>query len=239
MWNLDDFKLGVGTSNAQIAEKINRRYFLCEQKIDIYKAKAQMEMYRLKKMKGKTPEGKEDLIEIQPTYIPTFIIDGEHEIKYLRKNSLNFPLEDDVIAINIGESIFNLNDLRKIKGNTYEIDFLEMVSHKNTDKLVFDKDGKEFQEKDIPKYEKIDETLLKEILDKNEIIKSSINEIKLIETFKKSLMKPSQDNVRTIEENITINLDIILRAIFTGDIKIMDKTKTMQIDSVNGKTENL
>jgi hypothetical protein len=236
MWNLEDFKLGVGTSNAQIEENINRRYFLCEQKVDIYKAKAKMEMYRLKKMKGKSSDVKEDLIEIEPTYIPTFIIDGEHEIKFLRKNSIHFPLKDDVVVINIGDSIFNLNDLRKTK-NAYEIDFLEMVSHKNVGKLVFDKEGKEFQEKDIPKYKEIDELLLKEILDKNQIIKSSINEIRLVETFKKSLMKPSQDNVRTIEENITINLDIILRAVFTGDIKIMDKIKTMQIDSIDGKTE--
>ena len=237
MWKLEHFKLGVGTSNAQIEEQIIYNYYLCDEKMDRYKAKSQMEVLRLKKTKGKTLETPyEDQIILEISYIPSFIIDGEHEIKYLRKNMTQLALLEDVIAINIGESIFNINDLRQLKDKKYQIDFIELVSHKNTNKLAFDHKGNSIKETEIPKYHKLDEEATKEILEQNLIIKTSISEKTIIENLKRALMKPAADNIRTIEEKITITVDIILRAIYKGSIKIFDKTKTMEIDSVSGES---
>lgn len=238
MWNLEDFKLGVGTSNAQINEEINRRYFLCDEKVDRYKARTQMEMFRLKKMKDDTAESKkEDQIKLKIFYNPYFIISGKHEIKHLRKGFQTLSLQEDVLAINIGDSIFNINDLPRAKNGLYQLNYIEMVGKENENRSIFDAKGREIKENDIPKYNKIDDKLLNEIMKGNQIDQSSINEKKLIETFKRSLMKPSEENIRTIEENITINLDIILRTRFEGTIRIYDKTKEMIIDSVSGKSK--
>ncbi|MBD3230456.1 MAG: hypothetical protein GF329_19910 [Candidatus Lokiarchaeota archaeon] len=238
MWNLEDFKLGVGTSNAQINEEINRRYFLCNEKVDRYKARTQMEIYRLKKMKGDSVESKkEGQINLEVLYKPYFIISGKHNIIHLRKGSDTISLREDVLAINIGDSIFNINDLPRTKNDLYQLNYAELVGKKNENQLIFDSEGREIKENDIPKYKKIEDQLLDKIINEKQIDQTSINEKKLIVNFKKSLMKPSEENIRTIEEKITINLDIILRARYKGTITIYDKNKEMIIDSVSGKSK--
>ncbi|MHA1757180.1 MAG: hypothetical protein ACTSVV_10455, partial [Promethearchaeota archaeon] len=234
MWSINDFKLGADPSNVQISEEITPQYYICKEKVDRYVAKTRMEEFRLKKMKGLSPSSeREDQIDFEVIYTPYFKMHGIHEIKHLRKNELQIPLKEDVIAFNIGESVFDISDLKHLDNNIYEINVMELVSHRNVGDAFLNDKGEPIKEKDIPEYRPIDEQLIEEILEK-ELIRTNINEKMLIENFKVSILKLAENNVRTIEENLTIDLHIILRARYIGIIKIKNKTKKMVIDSVTG-----
>ena len=237
MWSLEDFKIGTGPSNVPINQDVKPVYFLCKQKIDQYVAKTRMEAFRLKRLKSDNLEkARVDQIELDVAYVPYFILEGTHEIKHLRKNTIQIPLKEDVIAMNIGETILNKTDLKQSKDGMYETNVMELVSHVNSDRLIFNEVGKPMKEKDIPDYQPMEESLKEEILDKQQI-KAEINENLLLENFKTSILKPSQNNIKTIEENLNVMLKIILRAYFIGKIKIKDKTKIMSLDSVTGESK--
>ena len=237
MWSLDDFKIGTGPSNVPVKQEVKPVYFLCKQKIDQYVAKTRMEAFRLKRIKSDSIEkARVDQIDLEISYIPYFILEGSHEIKHLRKNVLQIPLKEDVIAMNVGETILNKDGLKQLKDGIYETNIMELVTHVNSDRLVLDETGKQMKEKDIPDYELIDEKLKEEILDKHQI-RADINEDLLLENFRTSILKPSQNNIKTLEENLIVTLKIILRAYFIGKIKIQDKKKIMSLDSVTGESK--
>ncbi|NHI93366.1 MAG: hypothetical protein EAX96_12845 [Candidatus Lokiarchaeota archaeon] len=237
MWSIDDFKIGTGPSSVQIKQEIKPVYYLCKQKIDQYIAKTRMEAFRLKRAKTDSQSNeKEDKIDLEISYTPCFILEGTHEIKHLRKNVLQIPFQDDIIAINIDETIIYKKDLKQSKDKSYEINITELVTHKNSNRLILDAQAKSIKEKDIPDYDLLDKNTVEEILDKQQI-QADISEDLLIENFKTSILKPSQNNIKTLEENLNINLKIILRAKFIGKIRVNDKLKMMTIDSVTGESK--
>jgi len=237
MWSIDDFKLGTGPSNVQIQENVQPTYYICKEKFDKYVAKTQMEEYRLKKMKGGiSSQESQDQIVFDVLYTPNFIIEGTHEIKHLRKSLIHQQFAEDVIAVNIGDAILKLEDLEQLRDGTHQITMLELVSHKNSNKIILDDYGKPMKEKDIPEYQPLEAGRREEILEKEQI-SIKINEKLLIDNFKTSLLKPSQDNIKTLEENLDIEIKIILRGTYIGTITVQGKTKKIAIDSVTGESK--
>lgn len=231
----DYFDIEDIDSGSQMKQKIVRSYYTCKEKVDRYIAKTRMEEKRVKKVKdGMSDFNRQDPIDFQVSYVPYFIVSAEHEIKYLRKNYIRAQLDANVLALKIKEATFNRTDLQQIEDGAFQVNVLELVSHKNTDKIILDSKGKQIKEKEIPEFLPLNEQQYNAILEKQQISKSSLNESIMIENLKTSTIKRPQESIKTVSESITIDLNTILRAKYIGSFNLGKKPIEMTIDSVTG-----
>ena len=222
-----------------IEEEITYKYYVCKQICDKYSAKTKMEEKRLKGMKIMPGAEKKNVegIEFKTIYIPFFILEGNYSIIYLRRKKYSLPIDPNVQAIKINESIINLDKMVRVKPNELDLEVIEKLKVDYNEELVLDKEMNAIQEKNIPYYNEIDENLYKEYASNNEIEKSKYPQNYFIEKLKEKVIKRPSDTIRTLEETFKADVKIILKPTYEGIFEHKGRIVKMIVDGVTGKSK--
>ncbi|MHA1379929.1 MAG: hypothetical protein ACTSRG_16285 [Candidatus Helarchaeota archaeon] len=222
-----------------IKENISKKYYLCKQVCDRYQAKTKMEEKRLKSIKSisgaekKSSEG----IEFKTRYIPYFHLKGTYSITYLRRKKYTIPIDPEVKAIKVVDSIIDLEKKVRVKPNELDLDVIEKLIFINRGELTLDKEMNEIPIKDIPYYDEIDETKYDEYTSNKEIEELKYPQNFYIEKLKEKIIKRPTDTIRTLDEIFNAEIKIILRPTYEGIFEFKGKIVKMIVDGVTGKSK--
>lgn len=224
---------------APIEENIKKNYFICKEICDKYSAKTKMEEKRLKSVKimPGTEKKNEPEIEFKTIYIPYFYLEGNYSIIYLRRKKYEIPIDQNVQAIKIHDSIINLEGTFRVKPDIVNLDVIEKVKSENKGELTADKDMNLIQKKDIPFYNELDEKTYYEYESNNEIEKLKYPFEYFIEKLKEKILNRPSDAIRTLSEVLNVEINIILRPTYEGIFEYKGQIKKMMVDGVTGKSK--
>ncbi len=223
-----------------LKEDVTYKYFVCKQTCDKYQAKTKMEEQRLKGIKTMpvTEKKPAEAIEFKTGYIPYFSLKGDYSITYLRRKKYTLPVDPNVLALKIHESIIDMAKMVRVKPNELDLDVIEKMNYKSEGEITLDKDMNEIQKKNIPYYDEIDKKTYDERASNKEIEESKYPPKYFLEKLKEKIIKNRPiDTIKTLDETFKAEVKIILRAQYEGIFEFKGKIVKMTVDSVTGKSK--